>query len=110
MPDYLEGVTLRGLAVLCADLEHKREIFLLQAEHVAAMPIPVELHMESVRRSVAKAGRIHFSELIAAGAPIEIVIVTLLAVLELYKQGAVDVRQDLLFGDIEIAAKEGAEA
>ena len=25
MPDYLEGLTLRGLAVICADLMHRRE-------------------------------------------------------------------------------------
>ena len=109
MPDYLEGVTLRGLAVVCADLEHKREVFLLQAEHVASMPVPLELHVESVRRTVRDRHKVRFSELVAAGAPIEVVVVTLLAVLELYKQGVVDVRQDLLFGEIEISAAEGGD-
>ena len=33
MPDYLEGITLRGLAVICADLEYRREVFLLQSTH-----------------------------------------------------------------------------
>ena len=107
MPDFLEGVTLRGLAVLCADLVNKREIFLLQAEHVASMPLPIELHMESVRRSLKTSGEVRFSELIAVGASTEIVVVTLLAVLELYKQGALDLRQDVLFGDIVISGHEG---
>mgnify|MGYP007134712155 FL=1 len=34
MPDYLAGITLRGLAVICADLDGKRQTFLLEAEHV----------------------------------------------------------------------------
>jgi segregation and condensation protein A len=109
MPDYLEGITLRGLAVLCADLETRREIFLLQAEHVASMPLSLDLHMESVRRSVKLQGRVRFSELVDAGAPAEVVVVTFLAILELYKRGAVDVKQDLVFGDIEVMALEGAE-
>jgi segregation and condensation protein A len=110
MPDYLEGVTLRGLAVLCADLENKREIFLLQAEHVASMPLPIELHMESVRRSVQATGHVRFSELIAAGATTDVIVVTFLAILELYKQGLVSVTQDSLFGDFEVVAMEGGEA
>lgn len=107
MPDFLEDITLRGLAVLCADLEQRREIFLLQAEHVASMPLPLELHMESVRRSIRAQGRVHFSELIAADASAEIVVVTFLAILELYKRGVVDVSQDVLFGDIVVSESEG---
>jgi segregation and condensation protein A len=107
MPDYLEGITLRGLAVLCAGLNERREVFLLQAEHVASMPIPLELHMESVRRSVHGRGQVRFSELVAAGASNEIVVVTFLAILELYKRGVVGVSQDALFGDIVVSELEG---
>jgi segregation and condensation protein A len=107
MPDFLEGMTLRGLAVLCSALDHKREVFLLQAEHVASMPIPLELHMESVRRSVKSGGTVRFSELVAADASPEIVVVTFLAILELYKRGVVDVSQDALFGDIVVSELEG---
>ena len=109
MPDYLEGITLRGLAVMCSGLDHKREVFLLQAEHVASMPIPLELHMESVRRSVHNQKSMRFSELIAAGASSEIIVVTFLAILELYKRGVVDVSQDALFGDIVVSELEGEE-
>jgi segregation and condensation protein A len=107
MPDYLEGMTLRGLAVLCSGLDNRREVFLLQAEHVASMPIPLELHMESVRRSVSGSKTVRFSELIAAGASNEIIVVTFLAVLELYKRGLVDVTQDALFGDMIVSEHEG---
>jgi segregation and condensation protein A len=75
MPDYLEGVTLRGLAVLLADLEH---------------------------RTLRDRRRMSFAELVEAGAPPEIVVVTFLALLELYKRGRVEIRQDAVFGDIDI--------
>ena len=64
MPDYLEGLTLHALALICADLEYRREVFLLEAEHVASMPISLELHAESVRRKVSHSGRVAFSELV----------------------------------------------
>ncbi len=107
MPDYLEGVTLRGLAVLCADLDRRREVFLLQAEHVASMPISLELHMESVRRTLQKRGRATFSELLEAGASPEVVVATFLAILELYKRGVLDVRQESVFGEIEVSHLDG---
>ncbi len=110
MPDYLEGLTLRTLAVICADLEHRREVFLLEAEHVASMPISLELHAESVRSQVARAGRTAFSELVGADPSPEIVVVTLLAVLELYKRGLVDIVQEEEFSDIVITHLDAEEA
>ena len=110
MPDYLEGLTLRGLAVICADLMHRREVFLLEAEHVASMPISLELHAEAVRRRLQRDGSARFSELIEGDATPEIVVVTLLAILELYKRGFAEVRQDALFGDIVITHLSAEEA
>jgi segregation and condensation protein A len=102
MPDYLEGITLHGLAVICADLVHKREVFLLEAEHVASAPISLELHVEGVARMMLARKRATFRELVAAGAPVEELVVTFLAILELYKRGLVRLEQAELFGDIEI--------
>jgi segregation and condensation protein A len=110
MPDYLEGLTLRGLAVICADLQHRREVFLLEAEHVASMPISLELHAESVRRRIQRQGSARFSELLDGNTTPEIVVVTLLAVLELYKRGLADVVQDDVFGDIVITHLSAEEA
>lgn len=110
MPDYLEGITLRGLAVICADLAHRREVFLLEAEHVASMPISLELHAESVVRTVRRRGRVTFNELLDGEWTAERFVVTFLAILELYKRGAVDLRQALLFGDIEVVAVDEEEA
>lgn len=102
MPDYLEGVTLHGLAVVCADLVHRREVFLLEADHVASAPISLELHIEGVARTMRSRKRSTFRDLISSGAPIEELVVTFLAILELYKRGLVRLEQDELFGDIEI--------
>jgi len=110
MPDYLEGLTLRGLAVICADLLHKRDVFLLEAEHVASMPISLELHAESVRRRIQRDGSVRFSELLGEDPDPELVVVTLLAVLELYKRGMADVCQDDLFGEIVITHLTAEEA
>lgn len=106
MPDYLEGITLRGLAVICADLVYRREVFLLEAEHIASAPISLEAHVEGVARTLRSRGRAMFSELIVSGASREELVVTFLAILELYKRGTVRLTQDAIFGDIEIASIE----
>ena len=109
MPDYLEGITLRSLAVICADIDSRRETFLLEAEHVAPRRLPVALTIASVDRLVRSRGRVSFSELVDGQETPETVVAHFLAVLELYKQGIVRVRQDELFGDIQIDHIDGAE-
>ncbi len=109
MPDYLEGITLRSLAVICADIDSRRETFLLEAEHVAPRRLPVALTIASVDRLVRGRGRLCFSDLVDDDDPPEAVVANFLAILELYKRGLVSVRQDELFGDIEIAHVEGAD-
>ena len=49
MPDYLEGISLRSLAVICADIDSRRETLLLEAEHIAPRRLPVAL---TVPRSI----------------------------------------------------------
>lgn len=109
MPDYLEGLTLRGLAVICADLLYRREVFLLQAEHVAAAPISLELHTESVSRTLARSGRARFTELLGENPTPEVIVVTFLAILELYKRGRVQLSQDELFDEIMVTATDVQE-
>lgn len=103
MPDYLEGVTLRGLAVICADLLQRREVFVLQAEHVATAPISIELHTARVARMLGHTGSMSFVELLGEDPVPEFVVVTLLAILELYKAGKVELSQEQLFGEIVVS-------
>lgn len=110
MPDYLEGITLRSLAVICADIDSKRETFLLEAEHVAPKRLPVALTVASVDRLTRSKGKVTFSELLDGQDTPEIVVANFLAVLELFKRGLVRVKQDVIFGEIEIEHIEGADS
>ena len=110
MPDYLEGITLRSPAVICADIDSKRETFLLEAEHVAPKRLPVALTVASVDRLTRSKGKVTFSELLDGQDTPEIVVANFLAVLELFKRGLVRVQQDVIFGEIEIEHIEGADS
>lgn len=110
MPDYLEGISLRSLAVICADIDSRRETFLLEAEHIAPKRLPVALTVASVDRLVRSMGHLSFSQLLDGDTTPEVVVVNFLAILDLFKRGMVTVRQDKLFGDIEITHIEGADA
>ena len=110
MPDYLEGISLRSLAVICADIDSKRETFLLEAEHIAPRRLPVALTTASVDRLVRGRGKLTFTELLDGQDSPEIVVVNFLAVLDLFKRGLISVKQDEIFGEIEIEHIEGAEA
>lgn len=108
MPDYLEGISLRSLAVICADIDSRRETFLLEAEHVAPRRLPVALTIAAVDRLVRGKGSVSFSELLDGQDAPEVIVANFLAILELYKRGLATVRQDELFGDIQIEHVEGA--
>lgn len=102
MPDYLKDVTLDGLALTCARALARRDVFLLESEHIAAKPIPVETHVRAIHQRIVNRGHLRFSDLVDGRTPTPVVVVTFLAVLELYKRSMVKINQDELFGDISI--------
>lgn len=110
MPDYLAGITLRGLAVICADLDGKRQTFLLEAEHVAPHRVPLDLTVASVDRFTMAHQTCTFRELLDGDVTTEQLVVTFLAMLELTKRGSLTLSQDEIFGTIQINRVEGAEA
>ena len=55
----------------------------------------------------AKKGQAHFSDFVSAEDDAHIIVVTFLAILELFKRNMVSLSQDELFGDIEINFVEG---
>ena len=110
MPDYLAGITLRGLAVICADLDGKRQTFLLEAEHVAPHRVPLDLTVASVDHFTMAHQTCTFRELLDGDATTEQLVVTFLAMLELTKRGSLTLSQDEIFGTIQINRVEGAEA
>lgn len=108
MPDFLDGVTLDSLGLICASALARRETFLLESEHIAAKPIPVEIHVESIYKRMRTRKRMQFSELVANTTKPELIVVTFLAILELYKRSMVRLSQPHAFGDIEISYIEGS--
>lgn len=108
MPDYLEGITLRSLAVICADLDGRRQKFLLEAEHVAPKRLPLALTVAAVDRMVRARSHVRFSELIDGPRTPENVVATFLAMLELAGRGSVTLEQEEPFGDIDVDHVEGA--
>ncbi len=108
MPDYLAGITLRGLAVICADIDGRREKFLLEAEHVAPRRMPIELTVASVDRVTIARPHITFRELLDGDATREQLVATFLAILELAKRGSVTLEQEENFGTIAIHRVAGA--
>ncbi|MBQ1450886.1 MAG: segregation/condensation protein A [Eggerthellaceae bacterium] len=108
MPDFLRDVPLNTLAFVAAEALSRQEIALLESEHIAAKPIPVELHIRALHSQISKRKSMRFSELVNGETPTPIVVVTFLAVLELYKRSMIHIRQNHAFGDIDIAYIEGS--
>lgn len=108
MPDFLDGVTMDSLGSLAAAALARREAFLLESEHIAAKPIPVEVHVKAIYERMRTRKRMRFSDLVSSTAKPELVVVTFLAILELYKRSMVRLSQPCAFGDIEIDYIEGA--
>ncbi|MCL1890429.1 MAG: segregation/condensation protein A [Coriobacteriia bacterium] len=106
LPDYLEGVTLRGLAVICADLAARRKTFLLDAAHITARPIPVEERLEVMARRLAAHRKMTFAQLIENSTDPMQIVVSFLAVLEMYHQGMIDLEQTEHQGVIDIVYRD----
>ena len=94
LPDYLEGVSLEGLGIVCASLMAKRESFLLDAEHIAAKPISVETYIANVEQQLSNRRRMTFSEIIADAEDNAHIVVSFLAILEMYKRGMIILEQE----------------
>lgn len=108
MPDFLKDVSLDALALLAARAMARREVFLLESEHIAAKPIPVEIHVRAIHQRISNRKHLMFSDLVGSTTPPELVVVTFLAILELYKRQMVKLEQQENFGDISIDYIEGS--
>ncbi len=108
MPDFLRDVTLDSIGYLAAQAYARREVALLESEHIAAKPIPVELHVRALHARLSKQKHLRFSDVVTDDTPTPLVVVTFLALLELYKRRMVSLTQDQLFGDIDVDFIEGS--
>jgi len=110
LPDYLEGVSLHSLALICAELEFRKETFLLEAEHIASVPISLTEYADGVRTMLRQNKKLNFDALLPDDASPEVIVVTFLAVLELYKHGVLDLTQDEPSDDLTIRRLSPREA
>lgn len=108
VPDYLAGVKNEKLGQLCAACIARRDVFLLESEHIAARVIPVETQVRLVYDRVCEKKQVHFSDFVTNQDDPHLIVVTFLAILELFKRNMVSLSQDELFGDIAICVEEGA--
>lgn len=103
VPDLLEGTSVTRLRNAAIRALTPKPVPVVDLHHVAPITITVADAVAELVDELPRAGRITFRRLTADLADRIEVIVRFLAVLELFKQGAVDIDQPERFGDIELA-------
>ena len=102
-PDLLAGVTPERLRRAFLRAAAPRPVPRVDTEHLAPIRISVRDAVDELADELPRVGTIGFRRLTEGlGGRLE-VIVRFLAVLELYKQGLVEIEQATTFGDIQIA-------
>jgi segregation and condensation protein A len=101
-PDLLEGVTAEQLRDACRRATAPKPIPSVDMDHVAPIRLSVTDAVEELLDELPRAGRITFRRLTESLVVKLEVVVRFLAVLELYKQGLVDLDQPGNFGELSI--------
>jgi len=101
-PDLLEGVEAEDLRRAFLRAVAPRPVPHVDLTHVAPIRLSVAEAVAELADELPRAGRITFRRLTGSCAERLEVIVRFLAVLELFKQGLVDLEQAEQFGDLEI--------
>ncbi len=99
-PDVLEGVTPQDLAKVAAALFRPPPV--LDLSHVTPIRYTMAEALRAVRERLAERRAARFRELVADCEERIQVVVRFLALLELYREGAVELRQAETFGEIEV--------
>lgn len=102
VPDVLAGVTADQLKAALDALLAPKPVEHVDLDHVAPIRVSVGEAVDELRGELPRTGRISFKQLTSGIAERMDVIVRFLALLELYKQGAVDLDQAVTFGELEI--------
>jgi segregation and condensation protein A len=102
VPDVLAGVTAEKLAEVMNRLLTPKPQARVLLDHVAPVRASVGDAVVELLDELPRAGRISFARLTSGLVERLEVIVRFLALLELYKQGAVDLEQAVTFGRLEV--------
>lgn len=106
-PDFLDGIRLDDLLILAQDLLAAKPSFKVDINHIAALKMSVAEEVEEMLASLGKKKKQSFKELCQRAKNKFEIIVTFLALLELYKQGRVAVSQAATFGQINVKLVDG---
>ncbi len=101
-PDLLEGVTVEQLRDAYLRATAPKPVPKVELDHVAPIRLSVAEAVEELVDELPRVGSIGFRRLTSSFVERLEVVVRFLAVLELFKQGLVDLRQASTFGEIEI--------
>ncbi|MBI2710197.1 MAG: segregation/condensation protein A [Actinobacteria bacterium] len=102
MPDLLAGVGPDQLAAAFARAVTPKPVPTVSLEHIASIRVSVTDAVAELVDELPRVGRIGFRQLTASLVERLEVVVRFLAILELFKQGLVDIEQAERFGDIRI--------
>jgi segregation and condensation protein A len=101
-PDILEGITAEGLRDVLQSLMAPKPQTRLLLDHVAPVRASVRDAVDELLDELPRAGCISFARLTSGLVERLEVIVRFLAVLELYKQGLIDLAQPQTFADLQV--------
>lgn len=104
-PDVMERVSAASLGILAAALLAPQPP--LDLSHVAAVRVTMAEAIEHVQGRLAAGGAVRFRDLLDDGPARIHVVVRFLALLELHRQGKIELSQAELFGEIEVRVSRG---
>ncbi|MFM8530730.1 MAG: segregation and condensation protein A [Ilumatobacteraceae bacterium] len=102
VPDLLEGTTLASLARAAERALAPKPVPKVELHHVTPVRVTVADAVEEMIDELPRVGRISFRRLTDGLVDRIEVVVRFLALLELYKQGLVELEQSERFGDIQV--------
>jgi segregation and condensation protein A len=109
VPDLLAGVTPDRLRAACVRALTPKPVPHVDMEHVAPIRASVRDAVEELLIELPTYGTATFRQLTAGIDERLAIIVRFLAVLELYKQGAVELEQATTFGELSVVWLDGAD-
>ncbi|MHB8841036.1 MAG: segregation and condensation protein A [Candidatus Aquicultor sp.] len=102
IPDFLAGLSLDRLRRMFLAINDKKEINLMQADHITPKPLSVDEYVKRLEGQIKGLKMKSFRELTDDCTGKVELITMFLAVLELYKRGVVELGQAEVFGEIMI--------
>ncbi|MCL6472065.1 MAG: segregation/condensation protein A [Firmicutes bacterium] len=102
IPDFLYGISPKKLRNTFLKINERKEISLIQADHITPKPLSVDEYIERIEPMLKGVKARSFRELTYDCTEKVEIIAMFLAVLELYKRGAIELGQAETFGEIMI--------